>query len=299
MIIAYADRIFHNSHLSNFIDKKEHTLGFEGFKSYWKSVQGIDCLFNENIFKQTIALNLNYLNNQLIHNFIMNEAQLFFKNNFLDFEKEIKDLTFKSAIQEGHIDNIQKFLPINLDKKEALQIAIKYNSWVSYDWFLNNIVPIKEQKKTIQWTHKEFWLYHDAGYSSFEFYQNLVNHPLSENKPIKQGIYNSINNKNFHFLNEFLNDEKCLTLLTDLNLEHYYKLLLKQLEACRFESEFTEGKNLLIQSLQKIPFDFSKNLFNLKFSKNNPDLVQLIEKFKLKEKLDLLPEKSTIKKMKI
>lgn len=299
MNIAYADKITHNSRLSQFLQEEDYKLGFEGFQHYWKSVSDINSLFSENIFKQTIALNLNHLNNQLIHQFIMNEAKLFFKDNFLEFKESIRDFTFNSAIQLGNIDNIQLYAPENLNVNICLQIAIKYNSWESFTWFLTQHVPEKEHKKKIQWVHQEFWQYRDSGYSSFEFLQKLVSHPLSQNKPVKQGVYNLINNKDFYFLNQLLQDEKCFILLNELNVEHYYKLLLKQLSECRHDSQFQDGIILLTESLQAIPLDFSKQLFNNKFKKDNPDLIQLLDKAQLKQKLDLLPEKQSEKKFKI
>lgn len=299
MNISYADKITHNSRLSQFIQEKDYNLGFEGFKHYWNSISDIHSLFNENIFKQTIALNINHFNNQLIHQFVMSEAKLFFQDKFLDFKESIRDFIFTSAIQEGHIQNIQIYAPKKLDVNICLQIAIKYNSWESFTWFLTQHVPEKNHKKTIQWTHQEFWKYRDSGYTSFEFLQNLVKHPLSQNKPVKQGVYNLINNKDFYFLNQLIQDDKCFILLRELNVEHYYKLLLKQLSDCRHDSQFTDGLILLTESLQCFNFDFSKPLFNVKFKKENPDLIQFLDKAQLRQKLDLLPEKPINKKLKI
>lgn len=300
MTIAYAQVLSYCSQLSQDFDNTNHELVFDNFQKIWNSIENASLLLNEKTFQSSvISLNVNTYNNTLIHNFIMNKAREFFKTKYSEYREQINSSIFRGAISLNHVDNIRKYLPSSIDSEECLKMSIKYGSWDAFNYFLEEYIPEKQHSKIVQWSHREFWSYHHSGYSSSDFFKKLVHHDLFKNKPLKQDIYNMLEAGEFSFIYEIMQDKKCGELLCELNIHHYYKLLIKNLALKKGETTYNEGFNLLLASVQCIKFDFSQFKISSQLKKNNPDIVQLIEKFILKDKLDLLPEKNKTKSYKI
>lgn len=300
MSMDYKNVIFCCSNLSQILQQTDQKQAFMNFEKFWNGIDNINEIFNEHIFlRQVIAGNLNHFDNQLVHQFLLNHAKNYFKESYSDFLINLRLTVFNDAISCSQTKNLIQYLPKNFDLEESLKISIKEGAWGSFTWFLNNYIPEKEHAKKIQWAYKEFWSYLNSGYSSFDFIQQLSRNPLCLNKPVKQSIYLLITDYNFHFLNKIITDEFCLPILKEINVDHYYSLLLKKITDTDNELYKSEGIVLLKNSYQLIPFDFSNIVFNKKFKKENPDIIQLIDNFILKDKLDSLPDKQSDKRFKI
>lgn len=300
MSFSYPNILSYCSQLSQGLDNPNQQTAFENFQKQWYSIENVDLLFNEDVFKNSvISLNVNFSKNMLVHSFIINKAKIFFKDDYNKFQENINSVIFNGAISLNNLENIRQYTPESLNPEESLKISIKYGAWDAFNYFIEEYIPKKQHSKIIDWSHREFWSYHHNGFGSTDFFKKLVHHNLSKNKPLKQDIYNLLENCEFSFIYEIMQDKKCGELLCELNIHHYYKLLIKNLALKKGETTYNEGFNLLLASVQSIKFDFSQFKISSQLKKNNPDIVQLIEKFILKDKLDLLPEKNKTKSYKI
>lgn len=283
-----------------YLHQNDKQLAFENFKDCWNDTKDIAFILKENLFQKTVlAFNINQCENILIHNFLLEEAKKLFKIEYPQFLIDINDLIFKEAISKDIIQNIQTYMPDNFNIEEGLQISIKYGAWLSFDFLLENHVEKKQKIKIIKWAQKEFWQYAVNGYANINFIQKLINHPLSVITPIKQPIYTLIKDYNFSFINELISFEKSLLLFKEINIDYFYNQLVKQIGNTKNDHYKQDGMSLLVNSYRVIPFDFSNVVMNIKFKKYNPEIVKLIDSFILKDKLDLLPNKESNKRLKI
>lgn len=291
---------FNCTKINHIISSNSNLIAFNQFKHFWNSTDNIEAILEENIFKMTIASAINAFENELIYNFVLEKGKEYFKDSYQNFSNSLDDYILKGAISGNYIKSIERFIHNNLPVEEGLQISIKYGAWESFNWFLDNQVVDKQKSKIIKWSQKEFWQYASNGYAHIEFIKKLIHHPLSNNPPIKQPIYDLINDCNFDFVNEFIQDEKCLLLLSEINKEHFYKLFFKSLSSKSNDEYYKKSAlDLLTNVYQIFDFDLSQLSLGLKFKKENPDIVQMIDKLILKNKLDLLPEKKISLKSKI
>lgn len=300
MVKSLQESIHDCSQLSLTLSQNDEKLSYLKFKKYWDSISQPQEILKENLFKKLIASNFNYFEYYSIHHFIIEQAQKHLGTDYLIFLDEVNDFIFKDAIASNKTKNIKSFIKPNFSIEEGLQISIKYGAWDSFQWFLTNHVSDKQKKKVIQWSQKEFWQYAISGYANIDFIKKLIDEPLSVNTPIKQPIYSLLKDYNFDFINEFINDSQCFSLLNEMNVEHYYKLLLKHISEKKEDSYYlSSGLNLLISSSQVFDYSLEKISLSTNFKKQNPDIIQFIEKIILKEKLELFSEKKDIKRLKI
>lgn len=300
MALTYQEVISTCSKITQILSNNDKSLAFYKVKDLWNTTVDISSILSENLFKNTIASVVNKFDNELIYTFIINNAKNILKENYSPYLLDLNDYILKDAVATDNLTNIKKYILKDFNIKELLQISIKYGAWSSFELLIDNYVVQKQKKSVVQWSQKEFWQYAVNGYANIDFIKNLISHPLSINTPIKQPIYSLIQNSNFEFVFEFINDNKCLELLKEINIEHYYKVLIKKISENKSNEHYEQnGINLLKNSYEIIPFDLGKFLFNIKFKKENPQLVELINKFILKDKLDLLPQKIIKKHIKI
>lgn len=296
----YLQTLYHTGKLAECLEDNNPQLALDNFKKIWHDIEDAPSLFTkDNFYNRVISYNINTVNNSLIHNFLMQEARKIFKSNYDDFRNKTNTSIFNGAISLNNVDNIRKFLPQSINCEECLQMSIKYGSRDAFTYFLEEHIPQKQHKKIIAWAHREFWAYHHNNYGSSSFIKYLINHPLSQNKPLKQDIYTMLDHYEFSFIHELIQDNDTFPLFKDINVAHYYKLLIKNIISKKDEIYYEEGIQLLITSKQLINFDFSQIKLPKKIEKEHPDISQLIEKFILKDKLDSLPMKIETKKYKI
>lgn len=300
MPLTYQEILFTCTKMSQILGNNDKMVAFEKCKHLWNTTIDIHDIFSENIFKKTIASNFNHFDNELVYHFILDKAVDHLKDNYNQFLLDLNDYIFKDAISGGYLKNIEKFMPNNFFPEEGLQISIKYGSWTSFIHILDNYIDQQKKPSIIQWSQQQFWQYAVNGYANINFILELIEHPLSVNRTIKKPIYDLIKNSNFEFINDLITSTKGLSLLQEINVAYYYEILFKKIATTKDNVYYKEaGITLLNNSYAFIDFDFSQLSFNTKFKKDNPDLINIINKFILKDKLELLPYKSIAKTLKI